>query len=71
MHPLRRIRVRRGLTIKDLQERTGVNRGTISRAERRERTPLPPTLQRLADALGVEIEELMEEETSKEEKLAV
>jgi transcriptional regulator with XRE-family HTH domain len=71
MHPLRRIRVRRGLTIKDLQERTGVNRGTISRAERRERTPLPLTLQRLADALGVEIEELMEEETSKEEKLAV
>jgi len=59
------------LTIKDLQERTGVNRGTISRAERRERTPLPLTLQRLADALGVEIEELMEEETSKEEKLAV
>ena len=71
MHPLRRIRVRRGLTIKDLQERTGVNRGTISRAERRERTPLPLTLQRLADALGVDIEELMEEETSKEEKLAV
>ena len=71
MHPLRRIRVRRGLTIKDLQERTGVNRGTISRAERRERTPLPLTLQRLADALGVDIEDLTEEENPKAGSVAV
>jgi len=59
------------LTIKDLQERTGVNRGTISRAERRERTPLPLTLQRLADALGVDIEDLTEEENPKAGSVAV
>jgi transcriptional regulator with XRE-family HTH domain len=68
MHPVRRYRAKRALTIKDLENRTGVAAGTITRIELRQRTPRPITLHRLAEGLGVDIEDLTE---YPEEKVAV
>jgi transcriptional regulator with XRE-family HTH domain len=48
-----------------LEERTGVSKRTISEIERGMREPQPLTLAKLANALGVDLDDLLEEEAPK------
>jgi transcriptional regulator with XRE-family HTH domain len=57
---LRLVRQRKALTQQQLAERAGVNRVTIARLEGGQDDPFPTTVRKLADALGVVPEELME-----------
>lgn len=57
---LSQLRQRSGLSIRDLEVRSGVNRSNISRLERGESSqPSPETLTRLAEALNVDASELL------------
>jgi transcriptional regulator with XRE-family HTH domain len=58
---LRVLRAERGLTIRQVAEKSGVDKVTISRIERGERHPYDTTLAKLARAYGVPVEELLEE----------
>lgn len=58
---LKNVRQRKALTQQELAERAGVNRVTIARLETGVDQPLPGTVRKLAVALGVEPEELMDE----------
>jgi transcriptional regulator with XRE-family HTH domain len=57
---LRTVRLRKALTQQQLAERAGVNRVTIARLEGGKDQPFPTTVRKLADALGVQPEDLME-----------
>ena len=57
---LREARLRRMLTLRELAARTGVGFDTISRIETGRQRPRISTLRRLAEALGVEAEDLIE-----------
>jgi len=61
---LRRLRILKGYTLRSLGEASGISANTIHTLERRERNPRfhPPTLAKLADALGVESIELIGED---------
>lgn len=59
---VRRARIGRAMTIRDLSRASGVNHSAISLIERGKRSPWPRTLKRLADALGVEIRELLKDD---------
>ncbi|HEY3115815.1 MAG TPA: helix-turn-helix transcriptional regulator [Chloroflexota bacterium] len=61
LYRLKNIRERRALTQQDLAERAGVNRVTVARLEGGVDQPLPGTVRKLADALGVAPEELMDQ----------
>ena len=65
MRKLRRIRAEKGLTMDALEERTGVSKRTISEIERGMRTPQTLTLAKLANALDVELDDLLEDEAPK------
>lgn len=52
------IRVQRGLTQQEVAERSHISRQTISRLEQGAE-PNGPTIKKLADAYGVEVERLM------------
>ncbi len=65
MRNLRRIRAEKGLTMDVLEERTGVSKRTISEIERGMRTPLALTLAKLANALDVKLDDLLEDEAPK------
>lgn len=68
MRKLRRLRAEKGLTMDALEERTGVSKRTISEIERGMRVPHTLTLAKLAEALGVDLDDLVEEpEAPKEE----
>lgn len=67
MRKLRRLRAEKGLTMDALEERTGVSKRTISEIERGMRVPQALTLAKIARALGVDIDELTEEEAPKVE----
>ncbi len=56
---LRRERERRLLTLQDVSEKSGVMVATISRIETGQQQPRIPTIRRLAEALGVNAEELI------------
>ena len=56
---LAEIRKARGVTQERLAELTGVHRVTIARIETGEVSPKAETLKRLADALGVYVDDLM------------
>jgi transcriptional regulator with XRE-family HTH domain len=58
---LRVERARAGLTLGELSKRSGVNPGTISAIERGVQAPQATTLQRLADALKVDVGLLLED----------
>jgi len=58
---LRRIRAERQITLRDLEEMSGVSKETISGIERGSRSPQPLTLGKLARALGVDIDDLLSE----------
>ncbi|MFN8636146.1 MAG: helix-turn-helix transcriptional regulator [Chloroflexota bacterium] len=57
---LKDVRQRKALTQQQLADRAGVNRVTIARIETGRDEPFPTTLRKVADALGVEPEELLE-----------
>lgn len=67
MRKLRRIRAEKGLTMDTLEERAGVSKRTISEIERGVRTPHTLTLAKLANALEVDLDELLEDEAPKVE----
>ena len=57
---LRAVRERKALTQQQLAERAGITRGTVTRIEKGLDEPYPTTVRKLADALGVDPEQLME-----------
>ena len=61
---LRRLRILKGFTVRGLAEEAGISTSTITVLERRKRNDRfhPPTLVKLADALGVDSTELIGEE---------
>lgn len=52
-------RLARTMTTRDLAEKSGVNPSAISEIERGKRVPHPSTIRKLAEALGVEPQELL------------
>src|SRR5215203_5944989 len=58
---LRVLRVERGLTLREAEELTGVDKDTLSKIERGLRHPYDVTLSKLAKGYGVPVEELLEE----------
>jgi transcriptional regulator with XRE-family HTH domain len=50
----------RSWTTVELQERSGVDRSTVSRLKTSKRSPLPETVNRLADTLGIPRREALE-----------
>jgi transcriptional regulator with XRE-family HTH domain len=61
---LKDVRQRKALTQQQLADRAGVNRVTIARIETGKDEPFPTTLRKVADALGVEPEDLVEPRAS-------
>ena len=57
---LRRLRVLNALTQEELAERAGLTRSAVLRAERDQTAPRPPTIRKLAAALGVQPRDLIE-----------
>lgn len=62
---VRSIRRRNGITLDQLAEATGLNKGYLSRIESGEKTPSIATLLKLADALEVSTGQLFGEEVAK------
>src|SRR5829696_5442247 len=58
---LRILRVERGLTLRDAEQLTGVDKDTLSKIERGRRYPHDITLSKIAKGYGVPVEELLEE----------
>ncbi len=58
MERLKKVRLKENMTQQELAAATGLTQGTLSRLENGRRRPRPKTLRRLAEALGVEPEEL-------------
>ncbi len=56
---LRELRRRRVLTLRELEEKSGVSYNTIWRIENGYRQAHPSTIRKLAAALGIEAEELV------------
>ena len=63
---VRRYREARGWSQKELSEKTGLSQSGISKIETDELTPAMDTLQKIADVLGVGLNELITLETSSE-----
>ena len=59
MEGLRAIRERRGLTLQQVEDLTGVDGNTISRYERGVLNPTSKTVLKIAEALGVTADELL------------
>ena len=59
---LRRLRKDRLLTQQELSRMTGISQDGISHLETEKRGAQPSTMKKLAEALGVEPQELMKEE---------
>jgi len=55
---LKRLREQRALSLTDLAQVTGLSRVTINRIENGKQKPMPRTTRKLAEALGVQVEEL-------------
>jgi transcriptional regulator with XRE-family HTH domain len=55
---LKQVRQRKALTQQQLAEKAGVNRATVARLEGGSDAPSPTTVRKLADALGVQPEDL-------------
>lgn len=56
--PIRVFRTFRGLTLEELAARAGCGRAFLSQLESRKRRPSVATLRRLAEALGVDLDDL-------------
>jgi hypothetical protein len=59
-HPIRILRELRELTLEELASRSGIGRAFLSLLESRRRQPSVGTLRRLADALGVDLDDLVD-----------
>jgi transcriptional regulator with XRE-family HTH domain len=59
---LRVLRARQGLTLLEAAEKTGVGRDTLSSLEKGNQRPVMPTLAKLAQGYGVDVEEILETE---------
>jgi len=57
---LKDLRIRRALTQEELAAAAGIGKNTVNRLERDLTEPRPPTLRKLAQALGVDPAELVE-----------
>ncbi|HZP00341.1 MAG TPA: helix-turn-helix domain-containing protein [Terriglobia bacterium] len=55
------VRNQRGLTQRELSERSGIASSYLSRIENRRLEPRPKTLRRIADALGIPVSDLFQE----------
>jgi transcriptional regulator with XRE-family HTH domain len=60
--PITNLRLERGLTQKQLADKAGVSKIETQRIERGYRPVSPDILERLADALGVEVDALYKDE---------
>jgi transcriptional regulator with XRE-family HTH domain len=61
---LKRLRLEKRMTVRDLAEKSGVNHSAISEMERGKRNPHPSTIGKLADALEVQTRELLTTDTT-------
>lgn len=59
---VKRIRLLRGMSLRELAEASGVGEANISRIENGKQSPHPATVRKLAKALGVSVAELWGEE---------
>jgi transcriptional regulator with XRE-family HTH domain len=57
---LKYLRIRRALTQEELAAAAGIGKNTVNRLERDLTEPRPPTLRKLAQALGADPAELVE-----------
>ncbi|MDP9481008.1 MAG: helix-turn-helix domain-containing protein [Actinomycetota bacterium] len=67
MDSLRELRRRRVLTLRELEEESGVSYNTIWRLENGHRQARPSTIRRLAAALGVEPADLVAPEERRDD----
>jgi transcriptional regulator with XRE-family HTH domain len=58
---LRVLRAERGLTLREAEQLTGVDKDTLSKIERGLRHPFDVTLSKLAKGYGIPVEDLLEE----------
>lgn len=68
---LQRLRLKRGLTLDDLSRAAGVSKSMLSQIEREKANPTIAVTWRLANALGIGIEELLATGTSEAEAIHV
>jgi len=57
---LRDVRIEKGISIRELEQKSGVDRSTISRIENEQAIPSVLTLCKLAYALNVTLDDLVE-----------
>ena len=65
-----RERARRGWSLLDVAERSGVSRSMLSKIEREEASPTTTVLVRIAIAFGITLSELLAEPTSQDSRFA-
>ncbi len=68
---LQKLRLKRGLTLDDLSRAAGVSKSMLSQIEREKANPTIAVTWRLANALGIGIEELLSSETPDTEAIHV
>lgn len=68
---LQKLRLKRGLTLEDLSRAAGVSKSMLSQIEREKANPTIAVAWRLANALGVGIEELLASESREPETIHV
>ncbi|KIF80738.1 helix-turn-helix domain-containing protein [Noviherbaspirillum autotrophicum] len=68
---LQKLRLKRGLTLDDLSRAAGVSKSMLSQIEREKANPTIAVAWRLANALGVGIEELLSSETQEVEAIHI
>ena len=68
MERIRVMRAERGMTLRDLEEASGVSKDAISEIERGRRQPRISTIMQLAKGLGVDPTELLKEVAHKAER---
>lgn len=64
MDKLKQLRKRRALTLQELGDAAGVSYNSVWRLEHGKHGARPSTLRKLAEALNVPVEELVEEEVA-------
>ncbi|MDB5761798.1 MAG: helix-turn-helix protein [Herminiimonas sp.] len=68
---LQKIRLKRGLTLEDLSRAAGVSKSMLSQIEREKANPTIAVAWRLANALGIGIEELLTSESDEVEAIHI
>ncbi|MFC5475690.1 helix-turn-helix domain-containing protein [Paraherbaspirillum soli] len=68
---LQKLRLKRGLTLEDLSRAAGVSKSMLSQIEREKANPTIAVAWRLANALGIGIEELLATEPREQEAIQV